>query len=50
MKLAERLVKKINRKYAPSSIVSLRFGRQDIVWKTDKDGDAVSVNPPGMER
>jgi hypothetical protein len=43
MKLAEKLVKKINRKYEPSTMVSIPFGRQDIVLRTDKEGDAVQM-------
>ncbi len=43
MKLAEKLVKLINRKYEPGTMVSLRFGQQDIRLRTNKDGNAVQM-------
>ncbi|MGZ5255939.1 MAG: hypothetical protein ACXWB9_10915 [Flavisolibacter sp.] len=43
MKLAERLVKLINRKYEPETMVKLRFGHQDIALRTDKEGNAVQM-------
>lgn len=43
MKLAEKLVKLINRKYEPGTMVSLRFGQQDIRLRTDKEGNAAQM-------
>jgi hypothetical protein len=43
MALAETLIKKINRKFEPSSWVSLRFGSKDIALQTDEEGNAVKM-------
>ncbi len=43
MKLADKLVKLINRKHEPGTMVSLRFGQQDIRLRTDKEGNAVQM-------
>jgi len=43
MKLADILLKKINRKYEPSSTFPLRFGKNDLVLKTDDEGYAVQM-------
>jgi hypothetical protein len=41
MALSERLALKLQKKYEPSSVVYLRFGRLDAAVKTDSDGNAV---------
>ena len=41
MALSERLVLKLQRKYEPSAMIDLRFGRLEASVKTDSDGNAV---------
>jgi hypothetical protein len=43
MALAETLIKKISRKFEPSSWVSLRFGKHDVSLQTDEEGNAVRM-------
>ena len=43
MKLSEDLVKKLQKKYDPSTMVKLRFKGNDVAFKTDKDGNAVQL-------
>jgi hypothetical protein len=43
MKLSEDLVKKLQKKYEPSTMVNLRYKGNDIAFKTDKDGNAVQL-------
>jgi hypothetical protein len=43
MKLSEDLVKKLRKKYEPSTMVNLRYKGNDIAFKTDKDGNAVQL-------
>ena len=43
MKLADRLIKKINAKFEPSTMVSTRFGQNDIVLRTDQEGNAIQM-------
>lgn len=40
MELNEDLLKQINRKYDPSSMVRLRYRNLDLVLQTDRDGNA----------
>ncbi|TDE14487.1 hypothetical protein [Dyadobacter psychrotolerans] len=41
MKIGEKLLKVLNKKYPPSEFVAVRFERYDLAIKTDSDGDAV---------
>lgn len=43
MKLSENLVRKLQKKYEPSTMVDLRYKGNDIAFKTDKDGNAVQL-------
>ncbi len=43
MKLSDDLIKKLQKKYEPSTMVSLRYKGNDIAFKTDRDGNAVQV-------
>lgn len=43
MKLGEDLVKKINGKYEPSSMVPMRYRNLDLILKIDKEGNAVQL-------
>jgi hypothetical protein len=43
MKLADRLIKKINAKYQPATMVSIKFGQNDIILRTDKEGNAIQM-------
>jgi len=41
MKLGERLLKHLNKKYEPSRMVAFRFGRYDVAMKTDEEGNPI---------
>ncbi|MDB5242470.1 MAG: hypothetical protein JWP57_3095 [Spirosoma sp.] len=41
MKIGERLLKHLTKKYEPSKLVSFRFGRYDVATKTDEEGNPV---------
>lgn len=41
MKAGDKLLKELNKKYALSSTIPLKFGRYDLVIKTNGDGDAI---------
>lgn len=41
MKLSERLLLKLSRKYEPSSFVSMKFRGNDLQFKTDDEGNPV---------
>ena len=41
MKLGERLLKVLNKKYEPAKMVALRFGRYDVAMKTDEEGNPI---------
>ncbi|GAB4023354.1 hypothetical protein [Spirosoma koreense] len=41
MKLGERLLKHLNKTYAPSQMIAFRFGRYDVAMKTNEDGNPV---------
>jgi hypothetical protein len=43
MSLGEELLKKINKKFAPSTTVPLRYRSYDLVLVTDKDGNAIQL-------
>ncbi len=43
MKLSDDLIKKLQKKYEPSTMVSLRYKGNDIAFKTDEDGNAVQL-------
>lgn len=43
MKLGERLLKQLTKTYAPSQLVSFRFGRYDVATKTDGEGNPMLV-------
>jgi hypothetical protein len=43
MKLSEDLIKKLQKKFEPSTMVSMRYKGNDIAFKTDKDGNAVQL-------
>ena len=41
MKIGEKLLKVLSKKYPPSELVAARFERYDLAIKTDADGNAV---------
>lgn len=43
MSLGEDLLKKINKKFDPSTKVSLRYKGYDLILMTDKEGNAVQL-------
>ncbi|GAA4316944.1 hypothetical protein [Flaviaesturariibacter amylovorans] len=42
-KLGERLLKELNKKFAPTSMLQLKVAGYDIVVRTDDNGDAVQA-------
>ncbi|KAA6432772.1 hypothetical protein FEM33_23975 [Dyadobacter flavalbus] len=52
MKIGEKLLKELSKKYEPDRMVSKKFGRYDIAFKTDDDGNPILLfigneNPEG---
>lgn len=43
MKLGEEILKRINKKFEPSTMVKLKFKAYDIALKTDENGNAVQA-------
>jgi hypothetical protein len=43
MKLGEEILKRINKKFEPSTMVKLKFKAYDIALKTDENGDAIQA-------
>lgn len=41
MKLNEALILKLSKRYAPSSMVDMKFRGKDLSFKTDEDGNPV---------
>jgi len=52
MKIGEKLLKELNKKYEPDRMVNKKFGRYDIAFKTDDEGNPILLfigneNPEG---
>jgi hypothetical protein len=43
MKLGEDLVKRLRKKFEPSSMVTMRYKGNDIAFKTDKEGNPIQL-------
>lgn len=43
MALGEDLVKKLSKKFEPSTMVTMRYRSYDLAFKTDKDGNAIQL-------
>ena len=43
MALGEDLVKKLSKKFEPSTMVSMRYRSYDLLFKTDDDGNAIQL-------
>lgn len=43
MALGEDLVKKLSKKFEPSTMVSMRYRSYDLLFKTDEDGNAIQL-------
>jgi hypothetical protein len=43
MALGEDLVKKLSRKYEPSTMVNMRYRGYDLAFKTDENGNAIQL-------
>lgn len=43
MKLSDDLVKRLQKKFEPSTLVNMRYKGNDIAFKTDKDGNATQL-------
>ncbi|RRB09359.1 hypothetical protein [Larkinella rosea] len=41
MKIGERLMKQLNKTYAPSQLITFQISRYDVALKTDEDGNPV---------
>ena len=41
MKIGDSLLKKLNRKYEPSTVVTLKFREYDMAVKTDEEGNPI---------
>lgn len=41
MKIGEKLLKKLSKKYLPDEMIHERFERYDISFKTDEDGNPI---------
>lgn len=41
MKPGERLLKHLNKKYEPATMIAFRFGRYDVAMKTDEEGNPI---------
>jgi len=41
MKIGEKLLKELNKKYEPDRMVNKKFGRYDIAFKTDVEGNPI---------
>ncbi|WP_439555451.1 hypothetical protein [Dyadobacter sp.] len=43
MKIGDKLLKQLNKKYAPETMVNQKFGRYDLAFKTDDEGNPVML-------
>jgi hypothetical protein len=43
MKMGERLLKHLDKRYEPSTLITFRFGRYDVATKTDEEGNPFLV-------
>lgn len=55
MKLGDEIIKKIGKQFEPSTTISMRFRSNDMVLRTDSEGNAVQLfigklNEKGMIR
>jgi hypothetical protein len=41
MKIGDKLLKQLNKTYTPSVTIPLKFGRYDLIIKTDKYGNPI---------
>lgn len=41
MKIGEKLLKELSKKYEPSKLVNATFGRYDVAFKTDDEGNPI---------
>jgi hypothetical protein len=41
MKVGDKLLKVLSKKYTPSTMVNKKFGRYDLAFKTDEDGNPI---------
>lgn len=43
MKLSDDLIKKLQKKFEPSSMVNMRYKGNDVAFKTDDNGNAIQL-------
>jgi hypothetical protein len=53
MKIGDKLLKQLNKTYTPSTTIPLKFGRYDLIIKTDDGGNPIllfigKANEEGM--
>ena len=41
MPIGTTLLKELQKKYMPSTLIEMRWGRQDVAFRTDKDGHPI---------
>lgn len=43
MKIGDKLLKELSKRYEPESIIDKRFGRYDLTFRTDEEGNPVML-------
>lgn len=43
MKIGDKLLKELSKRYEPDSTVDKKFGRYDLTFRTDTDGNPISL-------
>lgn len=43
MSLGEDLIKKLRKKFEPSSMINMRYRNYDLAFKTDEEGNAIQL-------
>ena len=43
MKIGDKLLKTLSKRYEPESTIDQRFGRYDLTFRTDEDGNPVML-------
>ena len=50
MKIGEKLLKVLSKKYAPMEMITQKFGRYDISFKTDQEGNPILLFIGALDR
>ncbi|MCF0069146.1 hypothetical protein LZD49_01600 [Dyadobacter sp. CY261] len=43
MKIGDKLLKELSKRYGPDSTIDKKFGRYDLTFRTDADGNPVTL-------